>query len=401
MESVERAPRRPANKKRLSELLVKRLKTDRPVWDTKQQGLCLRVRKSGSRSFCYVYSRAGRPRWLTLGNVGIGLAAARELAAEAMLAVARGRDPAAERKARRGKGTLAEIHHRYVNEYAKKKNKSWSQPAALIRRYVLPRWGKLPATSITRSDVKSMAAAIEKESVTNQTILAVSAVFTWAVGEELVGANPCKGLASKVTQDRERVLAPSEIAKIWPAFNSAGLVAGGALKTILLTGQRPGEVAHMRWEHIRDGWWELPGSPIEALGWPGTKNGEGHRVALSEPVRAILAELGEERAGFVFAGGRGNAVDRLDWHMRQICQDLAIERTTPHDLRRTFGSTVTALGHGRAAMDRILNHADSGVGGVYDRYSYADEDRRIMETVAAHIVGIVEEAGDRVDNVAA
>ena len=171
MELVERAPRRPANKKRLSELLVKRLKTDRPVWDTKQQGLCLRVRKSGSRSFCYVYSRAGRPRWLTLGNVGIGLAAARELAAEAMLAVARGRDPAAERKARRGKGTLAEIHHRYVNEYAKKKNKSWSQPAALIRRYVLPRWGKLPATSITRSDVKSMAAAIEKESVTNQTIL--------------------------------------------------------------------------------------------------------------------------------------------------------------------------------------------------------------------------------------
>ena len=48
-----------------------------------------------------------------------------------------------------------------------------------------------------------------------------------------------------------------------------------------------------------------------------------------------------------------------------------------------------------------MNHADSGVGGVYDRYSYADEDRRIMETVAAHIVGIVEEAGDRVDNVAA
>ena len=34
----------------------------------------------------------------------------------------------------------------------------------------------------------------------------------------------------------------------------------------------------MRREYIEDGWWTLPGAPVPALRWPGTKNGETHRV---------------------------------------------------------------------------------------------------------------------------
>ena len=45
---------------------------------------------------------------------------------------------------------------------------------------------------------------------------------------------------------------------MWLAFDDAGLIVGSALKLILLLGQRPGEVAHMRHEHIKDGWWEMP-----------------------------------------------------------------------------------------------------------------------------------------------
>ena len=84
----------------------------------------------------------GRPRWLNLGNAkAIGLSDARTLAAEAMLAVAKGSDPAAEKKAERGAGTFAELAARYV-EHAKKKNKSWAQGARLVERYATPRWGK-------------------------------------------------------------------------------------------------------------------------------------------------------------------------------------------------------------------------------------------------------------------
>ena len=54
------------------------------------------------------------------------------------------------------------------------------------------------------------------------------------------------------------MLSDSEIPLFWAAFDGAGL-AGTALKLILLLGQRPGEVSHMRFEHIDCGWWEHAG----------------------------------------------------------------------------------------------------------------------------------------------
>ena len=36
--------------------------------------------------------------------------------------------------------------------------------------------------------------------------------------------------------------------------------------------------------------------------------------------------------------------------------ELGVERATPHDLRRTFSTTVTGLGFGRDALNRITNH---------------------------------------------
>lgn len=63
----------------------------------------------------------------------------------------------------------------------------------------------------------------------------------------------------------------------------------------------------------------------------------------------------------------------------------------PHDLRRTFGTTVTKLKHGRAAMNRILNHrSGDAVGDIYDRHDYADDDKRIMEAVTGHLLRLAE-----------
>jgi integrase len=64
--------------------------------------------------------------------------------------------------------------------------------------------------------------------------------------------------------------------------------------------------------------------------------------------------------------------------MRKIVTELGIERATPHDLRRTCLTTITRLGFGRDAMDRIANHKTSSVTDIYDRHGYADEDKRIM-----------------------
>ena len=130
--------------------------------------------------------------------------------------------------------------------------------------------------------------------------------------------------------------------QFWAAFDDAGLVAGAALKMILLTGQRPGEVAHMRREHIDDGWWEMPGEPVPALGWPGTKNGATHRVWLPKPAQALLAELATATAPASCSPARAAAVTELDKAMRAICAQA----------RRRAGDAARSAADARHDRDR-------------------------------------------------
>jgi integrase len=358
------------------------------AWDTRQPGLAIVVQPSGHRAFKFVYSLHGRPRWYTIGNATIPVAEARKLAGRVMLKVIEGKDPAAEKKAERGGATFAELAQAYVERYAKKKNKSWKQADALVRKNLLPRWGKLQANSISRADVKAMIARIDAPIVANQTLAAASGIFAWAIREEILKVNPCQQVERNVTKARERVLSDSEIPLFWTAFDD--VFEGALLKMILLTGQRPGEVRHMRTEHIKDGWWELPGDPVPTLNWPGTKNGTTHRVWLPTAAQALLAA--QDASGLVFEGARGKAIanTKLAVVMRGICTKLKVERATPHDLRRTHGTTITRLGFGREAMNRIQNHKEGGIASVYDRHQYADENKHIMETVAARIMSLAE-----------
>jgi integrase len=379
-------------KHKLSDIFLNKLKPQArtfAVWDTHQRGLAVVVQPTGHKAWKCVYPFHGRPRWYHIGAVAaIDLADARKLAGRVMFKVAEGNDPAAERKAERNKGTFEELATRYVEEYAKRKNRSWQQADALVRRHLIPKWGKLQAADIARSDVKAMMARIKAPIVANQTLAAASAIFAWAIREEIVKINPCQLVERNDTKSRERVLSDSEIPKFWIAFDGAGLLQSTALKLILLTGQRPGEVAHMRREHIVDGWWMLPGEPVPALDWPGTKNGQSHRVWLAAPAQALLANMPD--TGLVFAGARGSAVAKLDAAMRDICKALGAERATPHDLRRTFSTKVTGLGFGKDAMNRVTNHKEGGIASVYDRHGYADENTRVMEAVAARIMALVE-----------
>ena len=128
----------------------------------------------------------------------------------------------------------------------------------------------------------------------------------------------------------------------------------------------------------------MPGAPDPKTGWLGTKNAQSHRVWLSEPAHALLPDV------LATPVRRG----QMQEDMRDICAQLGVrEKVTPHDLRRTFCSTVTALGFGRDAMNRVTNHKEGGIADVYDRHRYQEENKTIMETVARHIVTIAEGGG--------
>ena len=131
------------------------------------------------------------------------------------------------------------------------------------------------------------------------------------------------------------------------------------------------------------------------LNWPGTKNGRPHRIWLPAPALALLEEL--PGAGALFIGTRGKIIIAAP-AMAAVCREF--ERATPHDLRRTHGTTITSLGFGRDAMNRIQNHVEGGIASVYDRHQYAAENKKIMEAVAARIMALVSGEADAANVVA-
>ena len=131
-------PKRPARKQRLTELTIRKLHPGpkdlsglgQPAARAGAQGAADRGDEPGRRS---TRARAGRAgcTWATPARSDWPTPA--QLAAEAMLGVARGNDPAAEKRAERGAGTFADLAGRYVELHAKKRNKSWRQADTLVR----------------------------------------------------------------------------------------------------------------------------------------------------------------------------------------------------------------------------------------------------------------------------
>jgi integrase len=242
-----------------------------------------------------------------------------------------------------------------------------------MEAHVLPHVGRMKAAAVSRGDVKLILARLsDRPACHNQALASLSAVFTWAITEEVgnITSNPCARIRRQVLPSRSRVLSDSEIVLLWEGLDVAW-------RLVLLTGQRPGEVLAMRAEDVRDGSWHLPGRPV--ANWPGTKNSCDHCIPLSDTAAALVDDHVANRRG-----RRG-----CEARLRQLWQRLGVDKIRPHDLRRSFGTMVCRFGFGRPAMDRLLNHSDRRVASIYDRYSYEAEDRRIVDAVARHVERVI------------
>ncbi|HSL82883.1 MAG TPA: site-specific integrase, partial [Thermoanaerobaculia bacterium] len=185
---------------------------------------------------------------------------------------------------------------------------------------------------------------------------------------------------------RDRVLSDEEIVLLWTETDRLeGLavsrkhppVSAAAFRLILLTAQRPGEVFSMRWQDIEDGaWWVIPAEVA--------KNGEANRVPLSRQARKILDQLRPATSAgeYVLPSPykRGSHLTSLKTANDTILRHTGIRPWTPHDLRRTAASKMSAEGVSRRVLQAILNHKDRSVTAIYDRYSL---DREKREALAA------------------
>jgi len=186
----------------------------------------------------------------------------------------------------------------------------------------------------------------------------------------------------------------AEIFPLWNALDTGdGLrmheVTRRALQVLLLTGQRKGEVLQMRWEQIEETYegatWTIPAA--------NSKNGKSHRVPLTTTVVDLLRNL---RDGMSSPGGPSPwcfpSPSKPSQHISLTGPDHALreelkrsggpfgglEQFTPHDCRRTVATGLSVLGYPRLIVQKVLNHVDTSVTAVYDRYGYDSEKREAL-----------------------
>jgi hypothetical protein len=187
------------------------------VPDPGARGLKVVVFPSGVRSFVVRYrNAAGRARKLTL-PAGITLAAARKLAADAMLEVAQGRDPATTKQAaRRGArsradDTVERLADRFIEQHARRHTRPSSIRAteAAFRNIILPAWGGRSVHDITRRDVIDVldSVVVDRPVLANRTKAAMTKFFNWCASRDVIQTSPCVGVATPAKETaRDRVL---------------------------------------------------------------------------------------------------------------------------------------------------------------------------------------------------
>ncbi len=381
-------------------------------------GFGIRVSPRGGKAWIWVYHFDGRPRRMTLGAYpALGLADARIKVGEARKLLECGIDPGdrevQRRKAERVAETMAELAEAYLEKWARPRKRSAAEDERILRKDVLPAWGRRKAKDIARRDVITLLDKIVERGspiAANRTLAVVRRMFGWALSRDIVSANPCAGVKAPGQETRrDRVLIVDEIASLWRALDNPELAISKtirlALKLQLATGQRKGEVVGAEWAEfdLDEKVWTIPAGRA--------KNKLAHRVPLSPLALSVLraANIEQQKGAaldapsWLFPSPRtgspvtGPAVDHA---MRNNRDALGTGDATPHDLRRTAASHMTSIGISRLVVSKILNHAEPGVTAVYDRHSYDREKRAALDAWSSRLEEIIGARLDHADSVA-
>jgi integrase len=381
-------------------------------------GFYLIVQPSGYKSFALRYRVAAKPKKFTIGAFPkLSLEAARKLAREAAVAVARGEDPGAEKKAAKAKRqptgvpqTIEALAALFMERYAKKntRERSWQETERILNRDVLPAWKGRLLDSIRRRDVIALLDDIAgKHKVhANRVLAAVRRMFSWACERDILEASPCFGVKAPSQEvSRDRVLSDDELALVMRAASALETPFGPYVQMLALTLQRRNEVSGMKWRELdlANTTWTLPASR--------TKNANEHIVPLSAAAMHILETLKTERfagSDYVFTTTGKSPISGFAKLKKQIDKLITAENggepIAPwrfHDLRRSGASKMPRLGVTLPVVEKILNHTSgsfAGVVGVYQRHDFQDEKRAALEAWASFLGRLTEGGGDNVAN---
>jgi integrase len=383
--------------KMLTDLIIRNLKPRAVRYEVGDAGArCLRVivQPSGAKSYVVRFTNAaGQRRKLTLPG-GITLAAARKLAADALLEVAQDRDPALARKGarqvarERAGDTVERLAGQFLEQHAKRKTRenSWRATEGIFRREIIPAWGGRSVHQIVRRNIIDLLDEIagDRPIMANRAKAALSRFFGWLAARDVITTSPCVGIPSPSAETaRERALDDAELRRLWLACEALGGRERACIRLLILTGQRRSEIAKLRWSEVGADVLELP-----ALRMKGKRP---HVVPLSAQAAAIIAAMPELVSqvpnGYVFGVDHFDRIKQvLDQHMGNT------PKWVTHDIRRSVATGMARIGVAVPVIEKILAHRSgtfAGITEVYQRHSFVPEMAAALQRWADHIDRLV------------
>jgi len=399
--------------------------------DALVSGLRIRV-TPGSKTWILRQRAGGKVRTITLGAFGdgdgeLGLHAARVKAVAIQGEIAEGKIPVptTPRQRDRQGPAIATVIDKFMEEYCR--DKEVKNPASyrwMFDKYVIPKFGDWRIAAVGKQDAREFLRTVrDRHGLTTSRRVGglMKRFFRWCGEEDIVEADPMALVTLPGKEAvRERTLKDHEVRALWLAtdpasdpgeLNKAGRPQahpsmfpwGAYFRLLLLTGQRRGEVANMRWEAIdlKTRTWALEASE--------TKSDRAHLVPLSPDAVELLEGLprityeqdGETVPSPYVLTTNGRAPissfskpkDWLDVEMVRL-NEAAIPDWRIHDLRRTVSTALAKLGVEPFIRRRVLNHALEGVDKVYDQFDYLEPKRAALDLWAKRLRELVEGAPD-------
>lgn len=257
------------------------------------RGFGIRVTRAGAKSFILNYRAHGVERRLTLGSFpDWTVAQARDQAKSLKRRIDVGEDPQADRNAERRAPTVNDLVDRYLAEHAapRKRERSRKEDESLCRQWIRPALGSRKVADVRHADIERLHRKITGHGTApraNRTAALLSKMFSLAATRwEMRSDNPCRGLERNPEEKRNRYLSGDELRRHTEALAAhPNQAAANAIRLLLLTGARRGEVLGATWDQfeLEEGVWTKPAAF--------TKQRKLHRVPLSAPVRQLLAEM--------------------------------------------------------------------------------------------------------------
>lgn len=386
------------------------IKAGAPVAKADGGGLTFTLSAAGTAAWVLRYRFGGKARELTLGQYpDVSLKVARQRASEARADIQKGTDVARERQRKKAEAAAAKSFAQLAEDYISKvfatlAPRTQKQRGQHIRGVILPKLGGMNAREIGTAEVVAFIEAVGRKKTGNVVELvftALSEIFKHGLARHAVTVNPCVGVSvtaicGKTEPRRQRLkLTEDELRVILPTLPGIGCENEWAVKLLLLTCTRIGELTRAEWAHVdfERAEWFVPDA--------NSKTGRGFTVPLSAPALACFKALQPLALGSRFVlparqvrrtrnhGGADIHCEQraINSMLHKLCDKLGdkVRRFTPHDLRSTARSHLSALGVNVIVAERCLNHSLGGLVGVYDQHDYMTERRAALDTWASFL----------------